>query len=134
MAEEQEQPIRLEYAGPTRHAVHGATNPGKQAAIPLSQCALAAPVAVLEDAARSDIAFAARALLAAGIAAVISEVAVVPGDRRRPQILLVEAADRERATTIVRKTLTRRTRLAGIPKQNDDGLKTRSQGGIWPDD
>lgn len=120
----EKRPVKLGYARKGTRAT--------LAAMPWAE--LKSPMVVLEDASAADTVFVARALGEAGIKA---HLQVLPGVRGsgslKRRVLYVEAMECERGTRIVAETLERRHRVAELPRQSHEGLKTRAEGGTWPD-
>jgi hypothetical protein len=93
-----------------------------------------ASVLILETADSAPMEFAARALKAAGVAFTVVEDRPAEGTVKRHRRLLVESDHAEAAMKVVMEMLQRRIRMGQLPRQTVDSLKTRSQGGIWPDE
>ncbi len=131
MADEKPKPIQLDYA---RAHLPRPTPAEALAPVPVeAQPALKDPVSILQNTTASNIAFASRALRAAGITAAVAHVPPVRDGLLRKQMLMVESVDRDRALPIIQTTLARRSRVASLPKADPKPYKTRSEGGTWPD-
>jgi hypothetical protein len=133
MNSEPKKPIPLDYARP------GANLPASEPAgpsvppgfnrgtLPPSEAA----VALFETTNRGDMAFATRGLDKEGIPYLVGD-SPEGTSYKHPVRLLVRAADAEKTRDVLNVILVRRLRAKKL-NQREQGFKTVSEGGTWPD-
>jgi len=129
MARQPKKPIPLDYAKPGRSRPgSGRRNPKVSDSVELT-----APVAVFESPVQAEIEFATRAMREKKIGFSIKSRPYGRVYGKRIMTLFVEALLVEAAKAVIDELLERRRRVGELPRQNFDGLRTRSEGGTWPE-